>query len=771
MRKILYQPFAQLLIFSLILISVVCTLMDVSLPQDSLYALVFQNINMYMTFLFAVELLLRLLASNTFKEFISDCYIDIIALLPVARPLRMFRFLNFIRLIKWVQRSHRLKRSSALLSIVLGENLQVIIYLLVIFLTATVLIMEVERNNQSFNHLGNAAWWSLFTLMAGEPVMGEPKTLMGRAITVFVMLGGFTLFAMITGMFSALMANRLRQDSMAKDKFLDMIHDHLVICGWSRAAPSLIRELRACKDTSEIDLVVVCELEHEPQLDLPNSKLLPPIFIHDDFTAAAALERVHVGEAVGAIILADQTNPNRTRQDRDARTILAALTIEKMAEEDPNRAPDEENPDVKDIYTCVELLNWDEHQVKVLRGSCVEDVFSGDKFVGHLLAHAVHNPGLLQILDELLSAERGSLFYSTPVEPLDTTYEQALLRMKRQSDWDAIVIGISRRARACVPPCEVRGASQRKIILNPPLYEPLLPEDLLILVMPASRLNRRLRTYTIRKPSYNRSTVRYCSHRNIRHEGDNQHCLICGWNQAATKIIEELIHYGSWHITVLAEPELPPPEWPHDMENANLLYKPGDFASSKCLQPFKHIDMAIMLADKMHSRSDQDRDARTILAALTLHKLNPNIELFVELLNRDVRKERVLEVANVDNIVVGDEYIGNLMAHATRTPGLAEAVIELLTTQFGNEFKIIRACDYDVAGAAFIDALVRHKQEHEELILAVESTVKPACCLREGADEVDGNDRKFWYLVNPPPNYVIRKDDRLFVITRCADEE
>ncbi|MCI0513168.1 TrkA C-terminal domain-containing protein, partial [candidate division KSB1 bacterium] len=97
-----------------------------------------------------------------------------------------------------------------------------------------------------------------------------------------------------------------------------------------------------------------------------------------------------------------------------------------------------------------------------------------------------------------------------------------------------------------------------------------------------------------------------------------------------------------------------------------------------------HADIAILLADKSLPRSDQDRDARTILAALTIEKLNPRIYTCVELLNRD--NDSHIKMIGVEEIVVGDEYSGNIIAASARNLGIIPILDELLTSKYGNQF-------------------------------------------------------------------------------------
>lgn len=214
-----------------------------------------------------------------------------------------------------------------------------------------------------------------------------------------------------------------------------------------------------------------------------------------------------------------------------------------------------------------------------------------------------------------------------------------------------------------------------------------------------------------------------------------------------------------------------PPELKEDNGYSKIFYITGDYTSNE-IQSEARIEYAmgaILLADKSKTeRSDQDRDARNILAALTIEKRNSTIETCVELLNREPRKVRILQIANVENIVVGDEYLGNLIAHSTRANGLARALSELLTSNKGNEFKKKRILPEDsehLIGKRYVDALLFYKEKYDALVFAVETYVDPADQEALGIDNPKDLVSPY-YVTNPPPDYVIKQDDSFFVIEK-----
>ncbi|MFW5857534.1 MAG: potassium channel family protein [Planctomycetota bacterium] len=371
------------------------------------------------TLVFCIELTLRWIGARTTRAFFRQYWIDVLALAPVVRPLRILRLLRLLRLVRLgVLLTRRMRKVVAALHEGVAENLLVFVVLGLVFLLGAVGMTVVEsRTNPAFDTFGEAAWWSLFTLMAGEPIPGDAvaRTTAGRVIAGLVMLGGFTVFAMFTGVVSAVMVARLKGRMEAKAMELDELNDHYVICGWNRSVPVIVRELQADPQTARTAIVLVAELDEEP--DFPAGVARELVFlVRGDFTSTEVLRRAGVERAGAAILVADKSR-ERIDQDRDARTILAALTIEKI------------NPG---IFTSAELLSRDNEGH--LRMAGVEDIVVGDEYMGNIIAHGARTYGLVSVLDELLTSTRGNEFYKVPV-PADLvgkTVLEATAHLKEQ---------------------------------------------------------------------------------------------------------------------------------------------------------------------------------------------------------------------------------------------------------------------------------------------------------------------------------------------------
>ena len=184
----------------------------------------------------------------------------------------------------------------------------------------------------------------------------------------------------------------------------------------------IVREYRASPNNQSTPIVVITEFEERPELPAAIERGIS--FLNEDFTKIAALERAGIHRATTCIVLAD-TAGGRSEQDADARTILAALTVEKLNE---------------DVYTCAELLNpsYGSH----LKMGGVNDFVVSGEYGAYLLAQASMNRGLMEVYSELLTYEHGNEIYrlAIPDQWIGHSFREAMIELKDR--YNAILVGV-----------------------------------------------------------------------------------------------------------------------------------------------------------------------------------------------------------------------------------------------------------------------------------------------------------------------------------------
>lgn len=422
------HPATDALVMVLIVASIVLLIMGITLPSDSVRGQRVDTASHVMTLVFAFELSLRYLAERNKRRFFEKYWIDCLAILPAFRFFRFFWLLRLLRVFRFgVMLSRRLSGYSALFRSGAAESLVLAAVVTSLVLAGAIGVRLAEGEAMGFDTFEASLWWSVLSLVAGEPVGQTPTTTAGRVVTLGVMMSGLIVFAVITGVVSANMVDRLRRLDL-RNVELEDLDGHVIICGWNAAAIRVVRELQADPNYSRRGIVAIAEFESEP--DLRGTVKHPALvfFLRGDPTRPDVLHRARIAHASRAIVLADRTK-ERSDQDRDARTVLTALLIENI-----NR------DHAKDIFTSVELLNRDNAQSLVSAG--VEEIVVADEYVGKILAASSRQVGMTPIIEELLTAQYGNQFVKLvlPASLPPTRVDELSRRLRQQAA--AILIAV-----------------------------------------------------------------------------------------------------------------------------------------------------------------------------------------------------------------------------------------------------------------------------------------------------------------------------------------
>jgi len=422
--RVLADARTDLVVVALILLSVALLIVEFSLRSGSPARQATAVAGNVITWVFVVELSLRLWVAPKKSRFFRRYWLDILAVLPVARPLRLLRVLLLLRLFR---AGVLINRHLAFMGSVLGRTLReltlVATLTLIIVLLGALVVHLVGGVVLEDRGLAGSLWFSVYTLVAGEPIGGVPSDDVGRGVTLMLMVGGLTVFGMAVGTISATMAVAMSRRVEANAMELDELSGHVVLCGWNRSGPTLLRELFGPGNPPGRAVVLVTELEGWPK-DLPSDGVRRELLYHHsgDYTRVEVLEEVGIARAGMAIVLTDGQTP-RSDQDRDARTVLAALTIERLC---------------PGIFCCAELT--DRQNESLLKRSGVEEIVARDWYAGVILGSVGRNQGLVRVLDDILSATSGHAFHKVRIPPkfADSTIGELHTLLKQ--DHQAILV-------------------------------------------------------------------------------------------------------------------------------------------------------------------------------------------------------------------------------------------------------------------------------------------------------------------------------------------
>ncbi len=179
------------------------------------------------TFIFAVEYALRLYCSPKPLRYALSFYglVDLLAIVPgilaiyysdaqyllIIRVIRMLRIFRILKLVPY------LSQANYLLSALRGSKQKIIVFLLGVSTLVTVfgtLMYVVEGPEHGFTSIPVSIYWAIVTLTTvgyGDIV---PITVPGQVISAMVMITGYSIIAVPTGIFTAELANAMRGEQL-----------------------------------------------------------------------------------------------------------------------------------------------------------------------------------------------------------------------------------------------------------------------------------------------------------------------------------------------------------------------------------------------------------------------------------------------------------------------------------------------------------------------------------------------------------------------------
>lgn len=161
-----------------------------------------------------------------------------------------------------------------------------------------------------------------------------------------------------------------------------------------------------------------------------------------------------------------------------------------------------------------------------------------------------------------------------------------------------------------------------------------------------------------------------------------QHLLILGWHEDGELLLDRIFKRLAVAVPVALVNRAPPEEMDAlkaKFPQQDLQYLWGDYSREEVLlkahvqEAFK----AIILAERQPEETTAQVDQRTLLTALTLKALHPQIRILAELLRPENRS--YLERAGAEEVLIRGQYDGSLMAVAAASPGLFRIFTNLLS--------------------------------------------------------------------------------------------
>ncbi|MCP5007123.1 MAG: ion transporter [Planctomycetes bacterium] len=211
-----------------IVLSVIAVMLDSVNAVSGRYGTLLYRIEWLLTVLFTIEYVLRLLCVRRPFMYAKSFFgiVDLLAIIPTYLSLllpgsqyllvvRLFRVLRIFRILKLV---HYLGEASILLKALRASRRKITVFLFVVFTIVVIvgsLMYLIESEESGFTSIPRGVYWAIVTLTTVGYGDISPKTSLGQALAAFVMILGFAIIAVPTGIMTAEIAQAMGQTSVS----------------------------------------------------------------------------------------------------------------------------------------------------------------------------------------------------------------------------------------------------------------------------------------------------------------------------------------------------------------------------------------------------------------------------------------------------------------------------------------------------------------------------------------------------------------------------
>jgi voltage-gated potassium channel len=188
------------------------------------YGSLFYTLEWVFTFIFTIEYILRLICIKKPWSYVFSMLgiIDLIALIPSflsfffvgAQSLLVFRAFRLLRIFRIFKLGHFLSEINFLTTALKGSVRKISIFLLTVLMLAVILgsiMYLVEQRENGFSNIPESIYWAIVTITTVGYGDISPVTPMGKFVASLVMLIGYSIIAVPTGILTHDLAMLARQ--------------------------------------------------------------------------------------------------------------------------------------------------------------------------------------------------------------------------------------------------------------------------------------------------------------------------------------------------------------------------------------------------------------------------------------------------------------------------------------------------------------------------------------------------------------------------------
>jgi voltage-gated potassium channel len=221
--------FFDVILLSLIILSVTIVMLETVGTLEKDYAIYFKTAEWVITILFSVEYVFRLLSVKKPFGYVFSFYgiIDLLSILPTylalfftgAQSFMIIRIFRFLRVFRILKLARYLGEAKVLGAAIKSSIPKITIFLLVVFsmsLIAGTLMYYIEGKENGFPSIPHSWYWAVVTMTTVGYGDMTPKTPFGQFLASIIMMAGYGILAVPTGIVSTELAFYKHKDESSE---------------------------------------------------------------------------------------------------------------------------------------------------------------------------------------------------------------------------------------------------------------------------------------------------------------------------------------------------------------------------------------------------------------------------------------------------------------------------------------------------------------------------------------------------------------------------
>lgn len=217
----------DLLLLAVILLSVLLIMMASVARYDQQHHTFFVVSEWIITVFFSLEYILRIISNKKPLNYIFSFYglVDLLSLLPmylsfiipgsealgVIRSLRLLRLFAILDLLPFLNQSSHIKDS---LKASMNKIIVFVYFIIVMSIILGTIMFIVEGRHNGFTNIPNSIYWCIVTMTTVGYGDIAPITPIGKTIASFIMIMGYGIIAVPTGIVTAELSKNRRSKSI-----------------------------------------------------------------------------------------------------------------------------------------------------------------------------------------------------------------------------------------------------------------------------------------------------------------------------------------------------------------------------------------------------------------------------------------------------------------------------------------------------------------------------------------------------------------------------